>query len=171
MNRLNRRGPGRHLSPRLPVTVGAALGLVAGLAIYGGMTSLTVATKPVAFAVAKAPVAKAPVDNSPARLASCAAGQQLEKGVCVIHIVRKVVIAPAAASVAPARVAPARVAPARARGTGAIAKSTPNPAGVARPGIAARPGKAAEPGSAPQESGNPAVPGDDGEGANAVRGG
>lgn len=155
MNRLNRRGQGRHLSPRLPVTVGAALGLVAGLAIYGGTTSLTVATKPVAFTVAKA--ARAPVAAAPARFANCAAGQKLEKGVCVIHIVRKVVIPPPAAVVAPAR-APV---------TGAVANNPTNPAGVAGAGTAARPGSAAEPGSAPQEPGNPAVAGSDGEGATA----
>jgi len=157
MNRLNNCDTRRHLSARLPVTVGAAMGLVAGFAIYGATTSATQAMRPVAFAVAKAPVAKAAVAGAPARFANCAAGQKLEKGFCVIHIVRKVVIPPPAASVAAAR-APV---------TGAVAKSPTNPAGVARAGTAARPGSAVEPGSAPQEPGNPAVAGSDGEGATA----
>jgi hypothetical protein len=141
MNRLDHRGTRRHLPARLPVTFGAAMGLVAGVAIYGAMTSATEALKPVAFAVAKASVAEAP-----ARSANCAAGQKLERGFCVIHIVHKVVIPPPAASVAPAR-APV---------TGAVAKGPKNPAGVARPG------------SAPEEPGSPAVVGS--ESANAVRG-
>jgi len=141
MNRLPHRGTRHHLSARLPVTFGAAIGLVAGVAIYGAMTAAPESLKPVAFVVAKAPVAKAP-----ARYAKCAAGQKLEKGFCVVHIVHKVVIPPAAASVAPLR-APV---------TGAAAKSPRNPEGVDRPG------------SASEESGSRAVA--DRGGANSVRG-
>ena len=170
MNRLNRRGTGHHLSTRLPVTVGAAMGLVAGVAIYGAITSATEAMKPVSFAVAKAPVARAPMAPAPAAFAKCAAGQKLEKGFCVIHIVRKVVIPPAAASVAPAR---APVNGAVVNGVvanGAVANNPANPAGVARPATATRAGSAAEPGSAPERPDAPAVAGSDGKGATAVRG-
>jgi hypothetical protein len=133
------------------------MGLVAGVAIYGAVTSATETMKPVAFAVAKAPVAKAPVAAARARFADCAAGQKLEKGSCVIHVVRKVVIPPAAASFAPAR----------APRTGAVANGPTNSAGVARAGAAARPVSAAEPVSAPEQPGNPAVAGSHDEGATA----
>ena len=141
------------------------MGLVAGVAIYGAITSATEAMKPVAFAVAKAPVARAPMAPAPAGFAKCAAGQKLEKGFCVIHIVRTVVIPPAAASVAPAR-APVNGAVAN----GAVANNPANPAGVARPATATRAGSAAEPGSAPERPDAPAVAGSDGKGSTAVRG-
>ena len=153
MNRLNRRSTSRHLSPRLTVTGGAALGLVAGVAIYGALSSSAEATKPATSTVAKAPVAAAH-----ARFANCAAGAKLEKGVCVVHVVRKVVVAPAATGVSAAQ----------ARGAGAIPDSPNNPAGVARPGTASSPGSSAQGGNAPDPSSNPAVAGDDGEGASAA---
>jgi hypothetical protein len=153
MNRLNRRSTSRHLSPRLTVTGGAALGLVAGVAIYGALSSSAEATKPAIATVAKPPVAAAH-----ARFANCSAATKLEKGVCIVHVVRKVVVTPASTGVSGAR----------ARGAGAIAGSPSNRAGVARPGTAATPGSSAPGGNAPDPSGSPAVAGEDGEGASAA---
>src|SRR5450631_1493975 len=84
----------RRLSPRATVITGAALGLIAGAAVYGSVTSSAQTTAPAAF-VAKAPAA------APASFANCAAGQTLEKNVCVIHVTKTVVV-PAAAPAAAA---------------------------------------------------------------------
>ena len=78
----------RRIRTRTSVLSGAALGLLAGVAVYGTVSSTAVATMPRALKAAKAPVAAAP-----ARAANCAKGQKLEKGVCVIHVVRTVVVA------------------------------------------------------------------------------
>ena len=75
------------IRPRITVLSGAAIGLVAGVAAYGVVSSPADATTPTAFTVAKAPVATAP-----ASAARCAAGQKLEKGVCIVHVVRTVVV-------------------------------------------------------------------------------
>ena len=77
------------IRPSFTVLSGAAIGLVAGAAVYGAVSSSATPTlKPT----------KAVVAAAPAAVASCAKGQKLEDGVCVIHIVRTVVVpAPAAA--------------------------------------------------------------------------
>jgi hypothetical protein len=68
---------------------GTAVGLIAGAAVYAVVSSSAGATTPNTFRVAKAQVA-----SGPARAADCAKGQKLEKGYCVIHVVRTVVVAP-----------------------------------------------------------------------------
>ena len=83
MSRTTRTTSGR-LSPRTTVIGGAALGLVAGAAVYGAVSPAAQASGPAR------PAAKAPAAPAPARLADCAAGATLEKGVCVIHVVRTV---------------------------------------------------------------------------------
>ena len=81
------------IRPSFTVLSGAAIGLVAGAAVYGAVSSSATPTlKP----------AKAVVAAAPAAVATCAKGQKLEDGVCVIHVVRTVVVpavvpAPAAA--------------------------------------------------------------------------
>jgi hypothetical protein len=79
------------IRPSFTVLSGAAIGLVAGAAVYGAVSSsATPTSKPT----------KAVVAVAPAAVASCAKGQELEDGVCVIHVVRTVVVpAPAAALV------------------------------------------------------------------------
>ena len=77
------------LSVRTTVFGGAALGLVAGAAVFGAVSSS--ATSPAPFKPGLASVGTAPA-------ASCAAGQELEHGVCVVHV-EKVVVIPAPASV------------------------------------------------------------------------
>ena len=76
-----------HIRPRTTVISGAALGLLAGAAVYSTVSSSTVATIPMALR------ASAPVARVPARAASCGTGQRLEKGACIIHVVRTVVVA------------------------------------------------------------------------------
>jgi len=77
------------IRPSFTVLSGAAIGLVAGAAVFGAVSSAATPT---------AKTAKAVVAAAPAAPAHCAAGQKLEDGVCVIHIVRTVVVsAPAAA--------------------------------------------------------------------------
>jgi hypothetical protein len=86
---------GRHLTARTTILSGAALGLVVGAAVYGAVSSS--AESPISGTFkAKAPV---PVARA---AASCAGTAKLEKGVCVVHIVRTV-IAPQVPGVAPAR--------------------------------------------------------------------
>jgi len=76
------------IRPSFTVLSGAAIGLVAGAAVYGAVSSAATQTvKPV----------KAVVAVAPAPAAHCAKGQKLEDGVCVIHVVRDVA-APAAAA-------------------------------------------------------------------------
>jgi hypothetical protein len=74
------------LRPRTTVLSGATIGLIAGAAIYGAVSSSAsdkapTATKPVS-AIAAAPVSAA----------RCAAGQKLENGVCIVHVQRTVVV-------------------------------------------------------------------------------
>jgi hypothetical protein len=76
-----------HIRPRTTVISGAALGLLAGAAVYSTVSSSTVATTPTALR------ASAPVARVPARAAGCGRGQRLEKGDCIIHVVRTVVVA------------------------------------------------------------------------------
>jgi len=80
------------LSPRTTVMGGATIGLIAGVAIYGAVSSS--ATAKVSTAVQPATVSAA---VAPANAAQCAADQKFEDGVCVVHIERTVVM-PAAAS-------------------------------------------------------------------------
>ena len=81
------------IRPSFTVLSGAAIGLVAGAAVYGAVSSSATPTlKPT----------KAVVAAAPAAAASCAKGQKLEDGACVIHVERTVVVpavgpAPAAA--------------------------------------------------------------------------
>jgi len=79
------------IRPSFTVLSGAAIGLVAGAAVYGAVSSsATPTSQPTKPVVAAAPAPAAP----------CAKGQKLEDGVCIIHIVRTVVVpAPAAALV------------------------------------------------------------------------
>ena len=89
----------RRLSPRATVISGTALGLIAGAAVYGAVSSSAQSPVPAAFK-AKAPVA------AKANLANCVAGAKLDKGVCVVHVVKTVVVPPSAAGVAkPAKAA------------------------------------------------------------------
>jgi len=78
----------RRIRTRTSVLSGAALGLLTAVAVYSTVSSSAAATMPRALKGAKAPVVAAP-----ARAANCAKGQKLEKGVCVIHVVRTVVVA------------------------------------------------------------------------------
>ena len=78
----------KRIRPRTAVINGTALGLIAGVVVYGTISSSAVATTPSASKTAEAPVAAAL-----ARTANCAKGQQLEHGFCIIHIVRTVVVA------------------------------------------------------------------------------
>ncbi|MEO8517538.1 MAG: hypothetical protein ABI438_00045 [Dermatophilaceae bacterium] len=78
------------IRPSFTVISGAALGLVAGAAVYGAVSSA---------ATPSMKTTKAAV-SVPAAVAHCAKGQKLEDGVCVIHVVRTLVVpAPAAAQV------------------------------------------------------------------------
>jgi hypothetical protein len=91
MNRISRTTM-RRLSPRATVISGAALGLIAGATVYGAVSSSADPASHSAFKAApKAPVAAA------AKFAGCKTGAKLEKGVCVVHVVRTVTEAPTAA--------------------------------------------------------------------------
>jgi hypothetical protein len=83
------------LRPRTTVLSGATIGLIAGAAIYGAVSSSATDKAPTAAKPASASVAAAPVSA-----ARCAAGQKLEKGVCIVHVQRTVVL-PAAGGGAP----------------------------------------------------------------------
>ena len=108
------------IRPSFTVLGGTAIGLVAGAAVYGTISSASAAT-PTAVKPAKAVVAAAPA-------AHCAAGQKLEHGVCIIHVERTVVVAAPFA-------APARAGASRAT-TGA-AGPTSSPAASRAPATAA----------------------------------
>jgi len=123
MNRITRTSMHR-LSPRATVVSGAALGLIAGATVYSAVSSSAQAPAPAAFK------AKAPA-TAPASLANCAAGAKLEKGVCVVHVVRTVTLPQSASQIA----ARAKVAPI----TGAVPRSGVKPASRAgAPKTAAR---------------------------------
>ena len=134
MNRIT-RSTMRRLPPRTTVISGAALGLVAGAAVYGAVSSSAEVSTHSAFK------AKAPVAAARASAANCAANSKLEKGVCVVHVVRTVVVPPSAASIA----AQAQVKAAHAAGTAAAhTASTAHKAGTThRAGTAASGAKAA----------------------------
>ena len=98
----------KRLRPRTTVLGGLAIGLIAGAAAYGATSPPAVTPAPAAFRLPSVPAADGPARPRPARAAQCAAGQKLESGVCIIHVVRTVVVpAPATASnPASARTAP-----------------------------------------------------------------
>lgn len=75
------------IRPRTTVLGGAAFGLIAGAAVYGAVTS-TSATAPASFNAVKASAS-----TTPATAAQCAAGQELQHGVCIVHVERTVVVA------------------------------------------------------------------------------
>ena len=119
------------LSPRATVLTGAALGLCAGVTVYGAVSSAAespTAFKPVAVAAAPA--------SAPVRYANCAAGAKLENGFCVTHVVRTVLATPSAASLAAATAAQganpaATVTPAGTAKTRTAPVATPTPATAA----------------------------------------
>jgi len=74
------------IRPSFTVLGGAAIGLVAGAAVYGAVSTASAATS-TSVKPAKAIVV------APASAASCAVGQKLEDGVCVVHVERTVVAA------------------------------------------------------------------------------
>ena len=73
------------IRPRTTVLSGAAFGLIAGAAVYGAVTSAS-ATAPASFNAVKASAS-----TTPATAAQCAAGQELEHGVCIVHVEHTVV--------------------------------------------------------------------------------
>lgn len=82
---------------RTTVLTGAAIGLVAGAAVFGAVSSPTPTPSRAAFTAPAAPVAAAharakPARPAPARPARCSAGTKLSRGVCIDHVVRTVVI-------------------------------------------------------------------------------
>ena len=81
------------LRVRTTVVGGAAIGLIAGAAVFGAVSSSS-ATAPAPFKPALVSVDTAPAIPA----AGCAAGQELEHGVCIVHV-EKVVVVPAPASV------------------------------------------------------------------------
>jgi uncharacterized protein involved in type VI secretion and phage assembly len=86
MNRLHPSTTKRRLTPRATVVSGAALGLLAGAAVYGGVSSSASAAAP-AYKPANASAKVAPVSY-----AKCAPATTFEKGTCVVHVVRTVVL-------------------------------------------------------------------------------
>lgn len=78
----------KRLRPRTTVVSGATIGLIAGAAVYGAISSSASSPTPTSFKPVSASVAVAP--------ANCGAGQKLEHGVCIVHVVHTV-IRPAAA--------------------------------------------------------------------------
>ena len=89
MNRLSPTpSPKRRIRPRTTVLSGAALGLLAGAAVFGAVSSSS--------AVASSPTPLKPAlvsANTPVTLAPCAKGQKLEHGVCIVHVERTIVAA------------------------------------------------------------------------------
>jgi hypothetical protein len=68
------------IRPNLTLLTGAALSLVAGAAIYGAVTTANAVTS-----ISLTSPVKASVATAPAGAARCAAGQELEDGICVLH--------------------------------------------------------------------------------------
>ena len=89
MNRLSPTpSPKRRIRPRTTVLSGAALGLLAGAAVFGAVSSSS--------AVASSPTPLKPAlvsANTPVTLAPCAKGQKLEHGFCIVHVERTIVAA------------------------------------------------------------------------------
>lgn len=82
------------IRPRTTVLSGATIGLIAGAAVYGAISSSATAPAPTAFKPVSATRAIAPARPS---AAPCAKGQKLVHGVCIVHVVHTVVV-PAAGS-------------------------------------------------------------------------
>ena len=134
MNRTDPRPATRRLSPRVTVISGAALGLIAGVAVFGTVSSSASSPTPTAFTPASASRALAPAKRV---LAPCAKSQKLEHGVCIVHVVRTVILpAPAGAS---------------NLGGGSSASGTRAPALAGRAGTA-EPVEAAEPSDAADQA-------------------
>ena len=152
MKRISRITIGR-LSPRATVLTGAALGLCAGVTVYGAVSSA--AESPTALRAIAA--AKAPA-TAPVRYANCAAGATLENGFCVTHVVKTVLAATPAAKAAPAAGAnpAATVKPASTAAAVTAAKAAT--ATAATPTSAARASVApsAKPAATPSEDAAPA---------------
>jgi len=94
MNRLSHAtGSSRNrIRPRTTVLGGATLGLIAGAAVYGVVSSGSVtASSPAPFKPALVSATSAPA-AAPAP-APCARKQKLERGVCIVHVQRTVVVA------------------------------------------------------------------------------
>lgn len=70
------------IRPSFTVLGGAAIGLVAGAAVYGAVST----------SAATSPSLKPARAAAPAAVGHCAPGQNLEDGVCVIHVERTVVV-------------------------------------------------------------------------------
>ena len=89
MNRLSPTpSPKGRIRPRTTILSGAALGLFAGAAVFGAVSSSS--------AVASSPTPLKPAlvsANTPVTLAPCAKGQKLEHGVCIVHVERTIVAA------------------------------------------------------------------------------
>ena len=87
MNRLSPPlSPKGRIRPRTTILSGAALGLLAGAAVFGAVSSSS--------AVASSPTPLKPAlvsANTPVTLAPCAKGQKLEHGVCIVHVERTIV--------------------------------------------------------------------------------
>ena len=81
------------IRPRTAVLSGATIGLIAGAAIYGVISSPGPAGMSTGIKAANASMAVAT-----AGAADCAADQKLEQGVCIVHVVRTVVVLAAASS-------------------------------------------------------------------------
>jgi len=94
------------LRARTTVITGAAFGVIAGAAVFGAASSssATMPTSPAKVAPASAVTALAT-----AAAARCAAGQEPEHGVCIVHVERVVV-----------RPAPGAAAQSNAAGTAAV---------------------------------------------------
>ena len=95
MNRLHPRTSVRRLPLRATVITGATLGLLAGAAVFGSLSSAASEHQPAALKPAAA------VATAPPQAAQCSPNSTLVEGVCVVRIVRTVV-APATAAPAPA---------------------------------------------------------------------
>jgi hypothetical protein len=84
----------KRLRPRTAVISGATLGLIAGAAAFGAVSSSTLSASP------PTPLNAALVSAATPRtvLAPCAKGQKLEHGVCIVHVVHTVVVPAAGGS-------------------------------------------------------------------------
>lgn len=76
------------IRPSFTVLGGTAIGLIAGAAVYG-----TVSTGSASASTSGSVKPATSVVAEPTAAAHCAAGQKLEDGVCVIHVKRTVVVA------------------------------------------------------------------------------
>jgi len=121
MNRLQPHATKRRLPPRTTAMGGAALGLIAGVAVYSGVSLSGASAAPAAY------TAKIPVSAARASAANCSPATTFEKGTCVFHVVRTVV-APSTANAAE-RARLARLSGAGADGTSRRAGGAKGPLG------------------------------------------